>query len=295
MGKHITVLKQETVDSLNLKAGGIYVDATLGNGGHSMNILQTGLALTLITIDLDTNAIAGFDQQLTTSGFVKQGNQYVKGEQKVIVVQGNFATLKKLLSSLKINNIDGVIADLGWSTDQIETLPGLSYSQNTALDMRFDNSLAVTAADLLNALGLRELEQMFYKFADLRGALVRQLSQHIIDQRKVSAFATTTQLVEVITALTSDQRDVAQVFQALRIGVNSELTNLKDLLEQGYTMLNVGGKLGVITFHSKEEDVVFSFAKESGFGMPEAIRPTVAELRDNLKARSGKLWVLTKK
>lgn len=296
MGQHITVLKQETVEALNLKSGGVYVDATLGNAGHSLEILSSKHDLTLIAIDLDKDAILNLESELEKLNFVRSGeeNKFTNNNQTVYILQANFANLQKELQKLSIDKIDGLIADLGWSTDQMDTVAGLSYSQESALDMRFDMNLAVTAADLLNALGLRELEQMFYKFSDLRGGLVRKLSQQIIDQRKERTFATTSQLVEVITALTSDQRDVAQVFQALRIAVNSELINLQELLVQAYKLLNQKGKLAIITFHSKEEDVIFKFAVDNKINVPEAIRPSVEELRNNLKARSAKLWVLEK-
>lgn len=294
MGTHITVLKTQTTNALKVKNGGIYVDATLGNGGHSMELLSTNVPLTLLAFDLDNSAISNFERLLEESGFAKQGNEWSKAGQKVVLANTSFAKLEAELGKFGINQIDGLIADLGWSTDQLETMPGLAYSKDSALDMRFDNSLGVTAADLLNALGPSELEKLFQRYSDLGYKLTKSLSQHIVNQRKVSAFATTTQLVEVITALTSDQRDVAQVFQALRIAVNGELDNLKQILVQGFKLLTAGGAIAVITFHSKEEEVVQQFIAEQKVKLEELIRPDVSELRDNLRSRSAKLWIIRK-
>lgn len=328
--KHISVFGSEIIKELNISSTGTYVDLTLGGGGHSKSILDNLTSGTLISFDVDNEAIQQFLEGL--EGYKKEeieggseDNDHIQkgkvNDVSVITVNANFVKLQPTLRKLGINGVDGVIADLGWSIEQLERVPGLSFKQDEELDMRFEEGLQVKARDLLNALGKSELKSLFSTYADIRGKQLEDLVNRIIDQRKLTPISTTGQLVEIVSHLEpfakkqiqelsaevhqvspETQRLVARVFQALRIAVNLELSTLQNVLPQAWEALKKGGRLEVITFHSGEENVVRSMfgslvgenKAKSIFDNSLFLVPSVEELRLNLRARSGRLFGIQK-
>lgn len=294
--KHITVLLNETIALLQIKEDGIYADLTLGGGGHSLEILKRLKSGKLISFDLDQSAIKNFETRLI--------------EEKIdhslsTVVNSNFKDLSDHLDS----KADGIIADLGWSTDQLENLEGLSHSNELAdLDMRFDSNLGVKASDLLNAFNRNELSKMFKEYSDIYGKQNDDLVEEILKFRSSKLFQSVGDLKQVIDKVFFREKNknsfYSKVFQALRIAVNQELSNLQEMLERGYENLNSSGKFLIITFHSGESKVVKSFfdekvqngeAKYLTKKLGEVfVTPSVDELRENINSRSAKLFGIEK-
>lgn len=294
--KHIPVLLKEIIALLQIKENGVYIDLTLGGGGHSLEIakaLQNGM---LYVFDLDKKAIVNFEKKLKDSGIE---------ESKVIVVNDNFRKISSYLNQ----KADGIIADLGWSSDQLESLEGLSYEKgDNNLDMRFDETLGVKASDLLNALNSKELSQMFKEYADIYGKYNDQLVEEIIKVRESKLFQKVEDLKSVIDKVFFKEKNrnsfYSKVFQALRIAVNQELTNLKEMLEEGYSNLKPEGVFLIITFHSGESKIVQNFFDEKvknreaeyltkKFG-EVFLTPSVEELKENINSRSAKLFGIKK-
>lgn len=318
--KHITVLKKETVDLLDVKDGGIYLDLTFGSGGHTEEILNRGKNIGVIAFDLDKRNINEFSSEfIITKSKWGEGNFELldKGEfdhlkeSRVLVVNENFANLDRILKAAGVDKVDGIIADLGWSSDQLDHIQGLSYElKDEVLDMRFHQNLGVTAADLLNGLGQRELGEMFKQYADIFGAENSRLVDEIKSYRRKKFFETVTDILKVIDQVYNfnkfNRQDKSRryqmygrIFQALRIAVNQEYSNLKEMLEKGFTSLRKGGVMSIITFHSGEEKIVKEFINRKKFleiisksSQGEYIRPGIEELSENLRARSAKLYGL---
>ncbi len=305
---HKSVLTNEVLDGLNIKQDGVYIDLTLGSGGHALKIFENLINGTLIVFEVDRDAIglllARFSEidQLST-----QINRIVVGPKQIIVVNRNFSRLSETLNELEIEKVDGVFADLGWSTDQLERIQGLSWKLDQELDMRLDPTLGVTAADLLNGLYERELSELFSKFADFYGNSAKELSKNIIEFRNIRPIKTTKDLLEIIDKAlsfaphTQVEKTYAGVFQALRIVVNNELSTLESLLSQTWKTLKIEGRLLVITFHSGEEKIVSSnlgnwVAEQKARSVFKTtyLRPSVEELTRNLRSRSAKLWGVEK-
>lgn len=301
MSEHKTVLKKEAIDLLKVKGDGTYVDATLGGGGHALAILEKLENGKLICFDLDKKNITEFEAKL-------------EGKEVTLVTE-NFANIAQVLGSLKIQKADGILADLGWSSDQLESIAGLSFQDDfEELDMRLNSDFGVKAKDLLNALSKKELSKMFEDYSDIRGFQNQRLVSGIINFRKSSLFETVGDLKKVIDQSFSSQSnrgqndrkhsEYAKVFQALRIAVNNEINNLKEFLSGSWSVLVESGVLAIITFHSGEERVVKSFftnlidRKEAQYLSKQYgenfTRPSVEELTENLRARSAKLWVIYK-
>jgi 16S rRNA (cytosine1402-N4)-methyltransferase len=338
--KHISVFSKEIIESLSIKPNGTYVDLTLGGGGHSNKILEKLDNGTLIVFDVDKTAITNFISEL--DGFVGGGemennqvqnnesgedneNKIINGRVKnntVIAVNANFVRLRSTLRTVGIERVDGIIADLGWSTEQLERVPGLSFKDEQELDMRFEEGLQVKARDLLNALGKSELKNLFQNYADIRGKQLETLVNKIMDARRIRPITTTKELVDLVSGLEpfgrkeleelsteihqvsyEAQRLVARVFQALRIAVNLELSTLQNVLPQAWEALAENGRLLVITFHSGEENIVRSTFESmisdnkarSIFNDTLFQVPSVEELRQNLRARSARLFGVSKK
>lgn len=298
MTKHISVLPQETLAAMQPQDNQVLVDATLGGGGHSWQMLQSAKQLKLICLDLEAEALTNFRARLIAEGYQEQSDSLIQpqSQNQVWLANQNFGQLHSILQNLNIAQVNAVLADLGWSTDQLQRIPGLSYQQTeAALDMRFNSTLGVTAADLLNSLSAKELTWLWRNYSDISENQIKKLALRIIEMRALQKFARVGQLVEVVTALTFDQRSLAQVFQGLRIAVNNEFNNLNDLLNQSWQLLTTGGSLVIITFHSGEEKVIQAFGRQHQLRLPQPIRPSVNELRSNISARSAKLWHIIKK
>lgn len=246
--EHISVLLNETVDSLNVKKDGIYVDCTAGGGGHSKAVLaRLGENGRLIAIDQDPDAIAVLKERFN-------------GDKRVTVVQKNFSQLKEILSKLDIEYVDGVLADLGVSSHQLDTAErGFSVHNDAPLDMRMSQS-GPTAADLVNKLGERELARIIQTYGEEKFA--RSIARNIVKERAIKPVDSTLRLAEIVkysipaSARRSGGHPARRTFQALRIEVNGELDKLDATLDDMFDALKIGGRLSIITFHSLEDRMV---------------------------------------
>lgn len=307
--KHRAVLYKEVIENIipTEKAGSSkggstlsFLDATLGAGGHSWGILSNVGSVNLTALDIDQNALENFERKLIEQGFKRVQGSGIKGQEscfekntkKVTLFKNNFGTFE-----MSSNSYDGILADLGWSSDQLDSLEGLSYKGDGALDMRFNDESAVKASDLLNVFNTIQLEKMFTEYADIRNPKLKELIEKIDAFRKKKAFSEIKDLNSVIESMKSvkpfeKRKFYSQVYQALRIAVNSEYSNLKTFLENASKALKKDGKLLVITFHSGEENIVNNFLKNSNMTLVKTIRPSVEELKENIRAASSKLFII---
>ncbi len=274
---HIPVLSQEIVTGLEIVAGGRYLDATVGGGGHSQLILQAAPDVTLVAIDRDLQALAAAQHQLATYG------------ERVRFWHGNYADYQP-----GAEKFDGIIADLGVSSVQLDLAErGFSFQKEAPLDMRMDRSQGITAADLVNQTSETELANIIFKYGEER--LSRQIAREIVAQRP---FTTTTQLAYTIGgAVPKSYRygrihPATRTFQALRIVVNQELTSLEKFLALAPTWLAPAGTIGLISFHSLEDRIVKHTLREHESLKVLTKKPIIAndaELATNPRARSAKL------
>lgn len=247
---HIPVLFKETIEQLNIKPGGVYVDCTLGGAGHSSEIarlMQPGG--TLIGIDQDQNAIHAAKEKLAPFG------------DSVIFVKDNFRNLKKAITSAGFHKVDGILMDIGVSSHQIdEDERGFSYMKDGPLDMRMDTAGGVTAESLVNTASFEELKRILRDYGEEKWA--DRIAKFILQEREKYKISTTYQLVEIIkmaipaAARREGGHPAKRTFQALRIAVNDELNVLETALLDAVDMLTVGGRVAVITFHSLEDRIV---------------------------------------
>jgi 16S rRNA (cytosine1402-N4)-methyltransferase len=294
---HKTVLQKEAIDGLNVKVGGRYIDATLGGGGHSFEILKRGGEV--LGLDVDQEAIDYVWKQIK--------NQKSKFKEKVNgirLVKGNFANIDKLAKENGFENIAGAVFDLGVSSHQLDTPErGFSFQTESTLDMRMDRDLSIKAYDLINGLTKKELYEILTKFGEERFAWI--ISESIVSARQVAPIRTTRELSEIIRKATriKDKKinPATKTFQALRIVVNDEVNNLSDGLAVIFDLLKSKGRIVVISFHSLEDRVVknqFREWSERDLGeivTKKPITPTVLEISQNKRARSAKLRVFEKK
>lgn len=290
---HVPVLLQETIDSLNINPEGFYIDCTLGDGGHSFAIFEklspNGL---LLSIDQDQHAI----------DFVKE---YYKDQIKEnwLIEKSNFAKIEEIASKYQ-RKPDGIIMDLGISSRQLEESynRGFSYlEENEPLDMRMDEDLGVKAKDLLVVLPEKELAKLFTMYGEEKFArkIAAQIKKNITD---INTVGDLTRLVYrvVPAAHQSSKNPSRRVFQALRIAVNDELNSLKQGLDNSFKILNINGRISVITFHSLEDRIVkdyFNKIVDSGKGVllyENVIAPTEKEIRENPRSASAKLRTIIK-
>lgn len=302
MNKHVPVMINEVIQELNIISSGIYVDATLGGGGYSQEMAKGIAEGRLISFEIDDSA---YNTYLERNGIRNIGSVITNVSDTHIVVNKNFAELISALSTLKIESIDGLVADLGWSSNQLDSLEGLSFSNEDAdLDMRMNSESGVKASDLLNALGKKELLKIFKEYGDFLHFEAIKLVNAVFIYRKRKAFSKVSDLNTVVEdtlyklsnrAKKNLNQTKARIFQALRIAVNSEYDNLMSLLIQGSQILNDKGKILIVTFHSGEEKVVKDFLKEFGTNLEyKTVEPSIEEISENKKARSAKLWVISK-
>lgn len=309
---HTTVLLKETVDGLNLKPTGIYVDCTLGGAGHSEYLLsQLSETGHLYAFDQDQTAIDHAEVKL--ADYVEKG--------MVTFVKANFRELKKELELLDIREVDGILYDLGVSSPQLdEAERGFSYHQDAPLDMRMDQDASLTARELVNTYDYHELVKIFYRYGEEKFS--KQIAREIEKRRQEQPIETTGELVELIKdvipapARRKGGHPAKRIFQAIRIAVNDELAVIEESLEQAIDLLNEEGRISVITFHSLEDRIVktifkeYSQAKETPPGLPvipdefqpvlslvnrKPIVPSESELAENNRARSAKLRIAEKK
>lgn len=306
--KHITVLKKETVDLISPKKDGKYADLTLGGGGHLKEILSRAENLTVLAFDIDKNNIRAFAEE----NGQEVSEKITIGSSTVYLINDNFSKLNDYVEKFGLGKLDGVIADLGWSMDQLTTVEGMSYEDKEAeLDMRMEDGLGVKASDLLNALGKNELSEMFKKYADVYGSQNSKLVEEIKTHRKKRLIITVGDFLRIIDkAFGLEHADpkgksrkfqtYSKIFQALRIAVNNEYGNLNEVVKVAFNSLNEGGVFAVITFHSGEDKVVEAYFNQlitdkkaeivSNTGKDKYYRPSVDELLANISARSAKLW-----
>lgn len=300
---HKTVLLNEAIDNLNVKEDGIYVDATLGFGGHSGLILKRVKRGFLFAFDQDEMAIEYSDKKLS-----EIGNNYE-------IIKSNFVNLKEELNKRGINKIDGIVFDLGVSSPQLD-IPerGFSYHNDAPLDMRMDRDKEFSAYDVVNTYSYNDLVRILREYGEEKYA--SSIANNIIKTRENKKIETTLELVEVIKKsmpykAMKDSHPARKTFQAIRIEVNNELGVLSDALEEAIEMLNVGGRISVITFHSLEDRIVKEiFNKYSKvdsslsklpfipkeylpkFKLITNITPSKEELEENNRARSSRLRVI---
>ncbi len=250
--KHTSVLLQETVDGLNIRPDGIYVDGTLGGGGHSYEICRRlGEKGSIVGIDQDAAAIEAASNRLKDFG------------EKVTIVRSNYCDMKSRLQELGICKVDGIVLDLGVSSYQLDTAErGFSYREDAPLDMRMDTRQNMTARDIVNDYSQKELCRVIRDYGEDKFAA--NIAKHIVMARSKAPIETTGQLTEVIRAAIpmkyqkKSGHPAKRTFQAIRIELNRELEVLRDSLDDMIDLLNPGGRLCIITFHSLEDRIVKS-------------------------------------
>lgn len=310
MDRHVSVLLNEAIDGLNIKPDGIYVDMTLGRGGHSSEILKrlnkNGL---LISFDLDQTAIDESVERLNAIG------------DNFKIIHDNFVNIKERLLELGISEVDGVLMDLGVSSPQFDdTERGFSYRGSAKLDMRMNVEQKLTAMEIVNTYSLNDLTKIFREYGEEKFAY--QIAREIVRARDIKPIELTSELVDIIK-LAKPAKELAkkghpakQIFQALRIEVNDELNNLTKALNDSMAMLKHGGRLVVITFHSLEDRIVKQTFKsvsiiegtrhgiialpneeETKFSVAsnKPILPSDEELEFNHRSKSAKMRILIRK
>lgn len=247
--KHISVLYNESINALNVKDGGIYVDGTLGGGGHSYGILQASDSCRLIGIDQDTEAIAAAKKRLE------------KFSDRFTAVNSNFGNIKSILRDLGIDGIDGALLDIGVSSYQLDNPErGFSYMHDAPLDMRMNTSSEKSAYDVINSYSCEELTRIFYEYGEEKWS--KRIAEFICARRVAKPMETTFELVDAVKAAIpkgarmDGGHPAKRVFQAVRIEVNDELGVLKTAVQDFTDCLKTGGRLAIITFHSLEDRIV---------------------------------------
>ena len=302
---HYTVMKNESIDGLNLKDDGIYVDCTLGYAGDSSEILKWIKMGFLFAFDQDSDAIK-YSQQV-----LKQiGNNFE-------IIKSNFLYMKEELEKRNIKKVDGILFDLGVSSPQLDTRErGFSYHLDAKLDMRMDKDNKLSAYEVVNDYSEKDLADIIFRYGEEKYA--KSIARNIVKERDKKKIETTQELVDIIKKSmpykdTINHHPARRTFQAIRIEVNHELDILSDSLRKGLDMLNVGGRMVVISFHSLEDNIVKKifneYSKENDFvrGMPNVPKeylpdfkvinhkPITAsddELKENNRSRSAKLRII---
>ncbi|MCR1949711.1 MULTISPECIES: 16S rRNA (cytosine(1402)-N(4))-methyltransferase RsmH [unclassified Clostridium] len=304
--KHVSVLLNECIEGLNIKEDGIYVDGTLGGGGHSLEILkklsENG---TLIGVDQDKDAL-------------KAAGERLQNYKNVKFVHSNFYNIDSILNNLEIEKIDGMLMDLGVSSYQLdEGDRGFSYMQDAPLDMRMNRENSLSAYEVVNEYAEEEIYRIIRDYGEEKFA--KRIARFIVENRENKPIETTLELVEIIKAAIPAKarregpHPAKRTFQAIRIEVNSELSILNKAIEDGVNRLNKGGRMAIITFHSLEDRIVKLKFKELATSCTcpkefpicvcggkakvklisrKAIEPTKEEVEENPRSRSAKLRVI---
>ncbi len=296
---HVPVMLKEAVDALSIKPDGIYVDCTFGGGGHSREILTR----------LNENGrLYAFDQD-------PDAKANLTADTRLVFIPHNFRHLARFLRLYQVQQVDGILADLGVSSHQFdEPSRGFSIRFDAPLDMRMDNTDGITAAELIRQLSAEELQLMFQEFGEVTNA--KTLANLLADQARVQSIQTVNDLKNVIAPIVkgNPNKYFAQVFQALRMKVNDEVGALSDLMQQAAGVLKTGGRFAVITFHSIEDRMVKQFFKTGSvqeqevdpvYGTKQAspfelmnkkpIEASEEEVKINPRSRSARLRVGIKK
>lgn len=291
---HTPVLLKESVDGLNIIEDGVYVDVTFGGGGHSKEILsRLGQKGRLIAFDQD-----------------KDSKMNLINDNRLLLINENFMYLKKFLKLNNILKVDGILADFGISSHQIDKPDrGFSYRFNSDLDMRMDNNNPLSASHILNKYSSEDLNKIFKEYGELNNS--SKITRAIITSRKKKNIKTTFELNDIITPFISKRNSnkiLSRIYQAIRIEVNNELGVIKSLLEQSLELLKIGGRICLISYHSLEDRIVKRFVKKGkfegeiekdiygNFSLPyksigKLIVPSQTEINRNIRARSAKLRI----
>lgn len=307
---HVTVLLHETIDMLDVKPDGVYVDATLGGAGHSEYLLgKLSESGHLYAFDQDQHAIENAKTRL--SPFIERG--------MVTFIKGNFRQLKERLNELGVTEIDGICYDLGVSSPQLdERERGFSYKKDAPLDMRMNQEASLTAYEVVNSYDYHDLVRIFFKYGEDKFS--KQIARKIEQTRAIKPIETTTELAEIIKSakpakeLKKKGHPAKQIFQAIRIEVNDELGAADESIQQAMDLLAIGGRISVITFHSLEDRLTKQLFKEASTvevpkGLPfipdelkpkmelvnrKPILPSQEEFEENNRSHSAKLRVAQK-
>ena len=308
--KHRSVLLEETVNGLNIRPDGIYVDGTLGGGGHAYEICRRlGDKGSIIGIDQDEAAIEAAGIRLKDFG------------KKVTIVRSNYCEMKSVLQRLGIDKVDGIVLDLGVSSYQLDTAErGFSYREDAPLDMRMDRRQTMTARDIVNDYSEKDLYRVIRDYGEDKFA--RNIAKHIVIEREKRSIETTGQLTEIIRGAIpmkfqkKSGHPAKRTFQAIRIELNRELDVLKNSLDEMIDLLNPGGRLCIITFHSLEDRIVKSAFKKNedpctcpkdfpvcvcgkvskgSILTRKPILPSEEELEENSRSKSAKLRIFERK
>lgn len=303
--KHYSVMLESSIDGLNIKSDGIYVDATLGYGGHSSEILKRLTTGHLYAFDQDSEAINSSRERLS-----KISNNFT-------IIHSNFVNLKKELANLGVTKVDGILFDLGLSSPQIDNKDrGFTFMSDAPLDMRMDLDNSVTAEKIVNEYSLEALINIFFIYGEENMSKV--IAKKIVSERNLKRIKTTKELVNIIESAVgakyfNKNHPERQIFQAIRIEVNSELTVLSSVLPDAIDLLNIGGRISVISFHSLEDRIVKQVFKKNSEvdelvkGLPEIptqykpkiklinkkpILPSEEEIKENTRSKSAKLRII---
>lgn len=310
---HIPVLLGETIELLKIKKGDVVVDATLGAGGHAVELLKTvGAEGRVIAIDVDEEAIVAVEEKLQ-----KENPELLE---RVIFINDNFVNIAKVVQKLELSQEPhAIVADLGWRIEQIEGEKyGMSFQEDFPLDMRLGSKIGqITAADIVNSWDEQQLVDMLKVYGEEKAA--RPIARKIVEVRREEKIETTKQLADLVSEVKKSNRDrlhpATKVFQALRIATNDELENLKKFIAGSIEILESGGRLAIISFHSLEDRIVKNMfrANTGGCVCPKEApactcgaktkikivtkKPVTAseeELRRNRRSRSAKMRVAEK-
>lgn len=294
--EHVSVLLKESIEALNIKADGVYVDATFGGGGHSREIFKKlNSKGRLIVFDHDSSAW-----------------ENAWNDPRLILVKENFRYMHPYLKYLGLQGVDGILADLGVSSIHFDRAErGFSIRFEGPLDMRMDTRLEMTAADVLNSYSESDLHKIFELYGQVRNS--KTLAKAIVERRRSAEFLLTTDFLQFLEKhrMGNVQKYMSQVFQAIRMEVNDELGALKTLLESSVKCLNKNGRLCIITFHSGEDKMVKNFFKNKGYFAREKdvfgrqiekdilkeiddIKPSEDEMKHNSRSRSARLRIAEK-
>ncbi|OGB74120.1 16S rRNA (cytosine(1402)-N(4))-methyltransferase [candidate division Kazan bacterium RBG_13_50_9] len=293
MPSHIPVLSSEVVNLLQLKAGDVAVDATLGGGGHTLAMLKAvGPKGKIIGIDKDAESITR----------LRQNSSRQQSNGQLVAIHGSYADVGAIIEGCGYQRVDAILFDLGLSTVQLALARGFSFLESAPLDMRFDRSCGVTAEDVVNGYSREELADILRRFGQEPAA--PQIAKAIFEARRRKRITDARELAEIVSRAKGGRRGrihpATLTFQALRIEVNGELAALKEALPQALAVLKPSGRVAIISYHSLEDKLVKEFFREAArmgkakLITKKALQPDYGEIRSNPRARSAKLRVLEK-